>query len=489
MEINVRAGSKFCFLGEEPDYMKPFMDEDFLLDYESSRILYHEFAKEMPIFDYHCHLSPKEIAENKQFRSLTEIWLNGDHYKWRALRANGVDEDLITGNGGDREKFNAWAETMPSCLGNPLYHWTHLELKRYFGIDLLLSGETADEIWEHGNAMLNQNDFSAHSILKKFNVEVVCTTDDPADSLEYHKQIKLNPGVETEVLPTFRPDKAIEIGKEGFTEYISKLSSASGLEIASYKNLLQALENRVDFFHEAGCRISDHGLEQLFYEQTTFEEASAIFEKGMNGQRLSFEEEKKYKTYTLIHLGKLYHSRGWAMQLHIGALRNNNERMLKKLGPDSGFDSMKDFELAGPLNQFLNHLDRDSELPKTIIYNLNPVHNEMIASAIGNFQGAGTKGKVQFGSGWWYNDQKDGMIRQMKDLANIGFISHFVGMVTDSRSFLSYTRHEYFRRILCNLIGSWIHKGEAPADYEWMGKTVQDICYYNARNYFDIKRG
>ncbi|MFY0759793.1 glucuronate isomerase [Metabacillus dongyingensis] len=468
--------------------MKKFMDDDFLLDYESSKILYHEYAKEMPIYDYHCHLSPEEIAENKQFRNLTEIWLNGDHYKWRAMRANGISEDLITGNASDKEKFDAWAKTMPSCIGNPLYHWTHLEMKRYFNIDLPLSEKTGDEIWERCNHLLQQKEFSAQSIIKKSNVHVICTTDDPADSLAYHKEIQENERIETAVLPAFRPDKGIEIKQQGFLRYIEKLSKAANIEISSYQDLLKAFENRVDYFHEAGCRVSDHGFDHLFYEEAALEEVSAIYDKAIQGQTITLSEENKYKTYTLLHLGRLYHSHGWAMQLHIGAIRNNNTKMFKTIGPDAGFDSMNDFELAKPLNQFLNRLDRENELPKTILYNLNPAHNPIIASTVGNFQNEEARGKLQFGTGWWFNDQKDGMIRQMTDLASIGLISNFVGMVTDSRSFLSYTRHEYFRRILCNLIGGWVHKGEAPDDYELLGQMMQDICYNNAKTYFEITR-
>ncbi|MCQ6264073.1 glucuronate isomerase [Fictibacillus sp. WQ 8-8] len=468
--------------------MRKFIDDDFLLDHESSRILYHEFAKEMPIYDYHCHLSPNEIAENKQFQNLTEIWLNGDHYKWRAMRANGISERLITGNADDKEKFDAWAKTMPSCIGNPLYHWTHLELKRYFNIDLALSEKTGDEIWEHCNTLLKQENYSAQAIIKKSNVKVICTTDDPVDTLEFHKEIKENENIEAAVLPAFRPDKGLEISHNEFLPFVNGLSSSASLEINKYPDFLKALEDRVKYFHNAGCRVSDHGFESLFYEESTLEEASAIFDKAVNGQTISLLEEKKYKTYTLLFLGKLYHAHGWVMQLHIGAIRNNNTKMFKRLGPDTGFDSMNDFELAKPLNQLLNQLDLENELPKTILYNLNPVHNPIIASAIGNFQNEEARGKLQFGTGWWFNDQKDGMLRQMTDLSNIGLISNFLGMVTDSRSFLSYTRHEYFRRILCNMLGGWMHKGEAPDDYELMGTMVQDICYNNAKNYFEITR-
>ncbi len=462
------------------------MDEDFLLSNESSKVLYYDYAKDMPIFDFHCHLNPQEIAENKQFKNMTEIWLNGDHYKWRALRSHGIDEQCITGDAGDKDKFRAWAKTVPYCIGNPLYHWTHLELKRYFNVEKLLNEETCDDIWEHCNEKLQQGDMTAQSIIKKSNVKAIFTTDDPTDHLEYHKAIQQNENVEAKVLPTFRPDKALEINKPSFTGFIDDLSEAGGRQIDTYQYFLQLMEKRIHYFHQVGCRISDHSIEYLPFEECTFEEAAAIFLKRKDGQAVSCIEENKYKTFTLLFLGRTYSSLGWAMQLHLGALRNNNTRMFNLIGGDSGFDSMRDFELAKPLNQLLNSLDRENQLPKTIIYNLNPVHNDVVASMIGNFQTGGIKGKVQFGSGWWFNDQKDGMIKQMSALANIGLISNFVGMLTDSRSFLSYTRHEYFRRILCDLFGRWIDQGEAPKDYSFIGNLVQDISYNNANHYFDI---
>lgn len=467
--------------------MKPFIHEDFLLTNEASKVLYHDYAKDMPIYDYHCHLSPKEIAENKSFKNMTEIWLDGDHYKWRALRAFGVDESLITGTASDEEKFRAWAKTVPYTVGNPLYHWTHLELKRYFNTDLLLSESTSDELWHHCNEYLKSNEMQAQSIIVNSNVKVIGTTDDPIDDLTYHKQIKEDSHFHTKVAPTFRPDNGVEITKSSFREYVGKLAEASDINIKNYGEFLKAMEKRAHYFHKVGCRISDHGLETLPFEVCTYEEASEIFLKGINGENLSQLEELQYKTYTLVFLGKLYHSLGWAMQLHVGPLRDNNERMFAKIGANTGFDSINDFSLAKQLNGYLNELDKTNELPKTIIYSLNPIHNYVIATACGNFQSENGKGKVQFGSGWWFNDQKDGMLRQMTDLSSIGLLSTFVGMLTDSRSFLSYTRHEYFRRLLCQLVGGWVSEGEVPEDYKLLGEIVQNICYTNAKHYFDIE--
>lgn len=467
--------------------MKPFINEDFMLPTEASRILYHDYAKEMPIYDYHCHLSPKEIAENKSFKNITEIWLYGDHYKWRAMRSLGIEEELISGSGSDYDKFKRWAKAVPNTIGNPLYHWTHLELKRFFNTDLLLSEDTSEEIWNHCNELLQSPGFTAQKLIEKSNVKVICTTDDPIDDLHYHKVIKEDVNFNTKVLPTFRPDKAVEITRPDFNAYIEKLSAVTEIEISSYENLLAAIDNRAHYFHEVGCRISDHGIQTLPFEPCTLVEAAAIFEKARTGQPISELEEMKYKTHSLLFLGRLYHSLGWTMQLHLGAIRNNNERMFAKLGPDTGFDSIHDFSLAKQLNGFFNELDKADELPKTIVYSLNPVHNYVIATACGNFQSGAGKGKIQFGSGWWFVDQKEGMLNQMKDLANLGLLSTFVGMLTDSRSFLSYTRHEYFRRVLCQLIGGWIDSGEAPADYKLLGSIVQDICYNNANQYFDIK--
>ncbi|WP_078553852.1 glucuronate isomerase [Bacillus alkalicellulosilyticus] len=466
--------------------MKPFIHEDFLLHSKAAKILYHDYAKDMPIYDYHCHLSPQEIADNKMFSNLSSIWLEGDHYKWRAMRNIAIEETYITGNGSDHEKFKQWSKTVPYTVGNPLYHWTHLELKRYFQTDLLLDEETSEALWEHCNELLQTPDYSTQRIIEKSNVKVICTTDDPIDDLEHHKMIKENQGFTTKVLPAFRPDLAVELTKSTFNEYITKLAEVSEIEIESYEQLLSALEKRAHYFHDAGCRISDHGLETLPFSPCSFEEASSIFEKVRNGSLINEQEEMKYKTYTLVFLGKLYHSLGWAMQYHVGAIRDNSDRMLALAGPNSGFDSIHDFSLAKSLNGILNELDKTNELPKTIIYSLNPIHNYVVATACGNFQSE-QKGKVQFGSGWWFNDQKDGMLRQMTDLANLGLLRTFVGMLTDSRSFLSFTRHEYFRRILCNLIGDWVEKGEAPADYKLLGQMVQDISYTNAKNYFDIE--
>ncbi|MBU9713818.1 glucuronate isomerase [Evansella tamaricis] len=466
--------------------MKSFINEDFLLTSESSKILYHDYAKEMPIYDYHCHLSPKEIAENKSFKNITEIWLDGDHYKWRALRALGINEKYITGDAGDYEKFKQWAKSVPYTIGNPLYHWTHLELKRYFHTDVLLSEDTAEEVWNRCNGMLKDPTLSAQKIIESSNVKVIGTTDDPVDDLRYHKLIKEDKNIKTKVLPTFRPDLAIELRKPGFMDYVTELGNVSEVKITNYSTLLQAIEKRASYFHEVGCRISDHGLEVLPFEECTDEEAATIFSKAFNGETITNMEELKYKTNILMYLGRLYHSLGWAMQLHLGPLRDNSQRMFARVGPNTGFDSINDFTLAKSLNGYLNGLDRTNELPKTIIYSLNPTHNYVIATACGNFQTEGIRGKVQFGSGWWFNDQKDGMLRQMTDLSSIGLLSTFVGMLTDSRSFLSYTRHEYFRRLLCQLVGGWIDSGEAPKDYPLLGKIIKDISYNNATEYFDI---
>lgn len=468
--------------------VKPFIHEDFLLQHESSRILYHEYSKNMPIIDYHCHLSPKEIAENKQFKNITELWLGGDHYKWRAMRNLGVPEEYITGNVSDYEKFQAWAKILPYCIGNPLYHWTYLELKRYFDIDIPLNEETSEAIWEQCNEMLQRQDFSAQSLIARSNVEMIGTTDDPLDDLSYHKSIRDNTDIQAKVLPSFRPDFLLEINHDSFVPHIRRLAQETNTVITSYIQYLAAIKMRVEYFHEAGCRVSDHGFESLPFEECTMEEAAAIFQNKLNGLSVSQLEEQKYKTYTLVYLGQLYSSFSWVMQLHIGAVRNNNTRMSNLLGANTGYDSVNDFSLAKPLNQFLDTLDKENQLPKTILYSLNPQHNYIVASTAGNFQTNGVKGKVQFGSGWWFNDQKDGMLSQMIDLANVGILSTFIGMLTDSRSFVSYTRHEYFRRILCNLIGCWVESGEVPRDYPFLGKIVQDISYNNAKNYFELNQ-
>ncbi|MEW9122955.1 MAG: glucuronate isomerase [Thermotaleaceae bacterium] len=468
--------------------MKKFMDENFLLNNEIAVKLYHEYAKDMPIIDYHCHLNPKEIAENKKYRNLTEIWLGGDHYKWKAMRSNGIDEKYITGDAADKEKFLKWAETVPYTIGNPLYHWTHLELKRYFGIDTVLNPQTAEEIWETCNELLQKEEFTARGLIKRSNVGVICTTDDPIDSLEYHKAIASDATFDVDVFPTFRPDKGVNIEKEGFGDWIKKLEQVTGREIVSYDNLIEALEARIQFFHEMGCKVSDHALDPIVFEEADDEELNSIFSKGLKGEKLTESEVKKYKTGVLIFLGRTYAKLGWVMQLHIGTIRNVNTRMMKQIGPDTGFDTIGDYIFAQALAQFLDALDKEDQLPKTILYTLNPRDNEVLATMIGSFQGGGVPGKIQFGSGWWFNDQKDGMIRQMIALSNVGLISRFVGMLTDSRSFLSYTRHEYFRRILCNLLGEWVENGELPGDMELLGKVVKDISYYNANQYFMFNR-
>ncbi|MEG0306769.1 MAG: glucuronate isomerase [Clostridium sp.] len=467
--------------------MKKFMDANFLLSNDTAINLYNNYAKDMPIIDYHCHLNPKEIFENKKFKNITEAWLYGDHYKWRAMRSNGIDEKFITGCGSDYEKFMAWAKTMPMALGNPLYHWTHLELQRYFGIYEVLNEKTAPGIWEKMNELLNGEGFGARDLIKKSNVKIICTTDDPTDSLEYHIKIKADSEFNVKVLPTLRPDKGLQISKDTFIPWVEKLGNVAGKNIKTYGEFLEALESRVRFFHSVGCRISDHGLDTISYREGSREEVQVIFEKGLNGQAVSKEDSDKYKTYTLQFLGRLYSELGWTMQLHIAALRNNNTRMFKELGADCGFDSISDEDVAYPLSRFLDSLEIDKMLPKTIIYTLNPKDNYVISTMLGNFQGAEIPGKIQYGSAWWVLDHKDGMIEQMKVLGNTGLLSRFVGMLTDSRSFLSYTRHEYFRRILCNLIGEWAENGEVPDDMELLGNMVKGICYGNAKEYFGIE--
>ncbi|GMA98729.1 glucuronate isomerase [Pelosinus sp. IPA-1] len=467
--------------------MKPFMDEDFLLTNKTAEKLYHDYAKDMPIFDYHCHLNPKEIKDNKRYRNITEIWLGGDHYKWRAMRSNGVDEKYITGAAPDKEKFIKWAETMPKCIGNPLYHWTHLELKRFFGINELLSPKTAEVIWEKCNEMLAKDEFTARELIKRSNVKVICTTDDPADSLEDHIALAKDKTFDVKVLPAFRPDKSFNIDKAGFVEWIERLSNVVGQDIQTFASLKEALKQRLDFFHEVGCRVSDHALDPIVFEEGTEEEITSILQKALKGEQLTESEIKKYKTEVMVYLGKQYTRLNWTMQIHIGTIRNNSKRMMRLLGPDTGFDAIADYTFAEALSKFLDKLDDTDELPKTILYCLNPRDNEILGTIIGCFQGGGIPGKIQVGSGWWFNDQKDGMTKQIISLSNLGLLSLFVGMLTDSRSFLSYTRHEYFRRILCNIIGEWVESGEAPNDFELLGTMVQNICFDNAKEYFGIK--
>ena len=467
--------------------MKAFMDENFLLTNKTAETLFHTYAKHMPIFDYHCHLSSKEIAENKKYKNITEVWLGGDHYKWRAMRANGVDERYITGDAPDKEKFLKWAETLSQCIGNPLFHWTHLELKTYFSIDKVLSPATAEEIWEKCNDLLQQADFTARGLIERSNVKVICTTDDPADSLEYHIALAKDSSFKTKVLPAFRPDKSFNIEKPGFTDWLDSLGQVTGTAVTSLQALKTALTGRLEFFHQVGCRLSDHALDPVLFAGGTEEEAGHVLKKALAGQGLTIQETALYKTNILVFLGREYARLGWTMQLHMGTIRNNNSRMFKMLGPDTGFDAIGDFTFADALAKLLDNLDATNELPKTILYCLNPRDNEVLGAITGCFQGGGIPGKMQFGSGWWFNDQKDGMIRQIVALANLGLLSRFVGMLTDSRSFLSYTRHEYFRRILCNLIGEWVEAGELPVDIELLGTIVENICFNNAKNYFGIE--
>lgn len=468
--------------------MKNFLNDDFLLQSDFAKRLYHDYAKDLPIIDYHNHLSPKEIAENHQFKTISEAWLAGDHYKWRAMRAFGINEEYITGNATDKEKFMQWAMTVPYTVRNPLYHWTHMELQRYFGIHELLGPSTAEEIYERANAQLNEESHYALGLLKQQNLESLCTTDDPVSTLEYHKNIH-EQGISPKVYPTFRPDNAFAIeGGNIYLQYLEQLAKASGVSINRYEDLLAALDNRIQYFHDHGCRLADHGLEQLyFFNEGTFD-INTIFLKVKNVQTISQEEVCYYKSQVLLFLGRTYHKMGWVQQFHLGAIRDNNKRLLTKLGPDTGFDSIGDFSQARALSGFLNALDGTDELAKTIIYNLNPADNPVIATMIGNFNDGSVKGKVQFGSGWWFLDQKDGMEDQMNTLSNMGLLSCFVGMLTDSRSFLSFTRHEYFRRILCNLIAKDVVNGELPADEKWLGKIVSDISYNNAKSYFDFNK-
>ncbi|RTL55935.1 MAG: glucuronate isomerase [Sphingobacteriales bacterium] len=465
--------------------MKPFLDEDFLLHNKSAVKLYHNFAKPMPIIDYHCHLSPQQIADDVRFKNITQIWLYGDHYKWRAMRTNGVDEQFCTGNASDKDKFTQWAATVPYTLRNPLYHWTHLELKRYFGVTEILNEHSADRIYEQCTALLQQPDYSVKSLLRKMNVYTVCTTDDPVDTLEYHQKLK-NDGFEIPILPAFRPDNAMNVADpEKFNSYLKKLEGVTNISISSFDDFLFALQNRHDFFASMGCGVSDHGLEEIYAEDFTGSEIDSIFNKVHSGKHLNDLEQRKFKSAMLVHFAEWNWEKGWIQQYHLGALRNNNSRMLATLGPDTGWDSIGDFQQGKNLSKFLGKLDNDDRLAKTILYNLNPADNELMATMVGNFNDGSVAGKIQFGAAWWFLDQKDGMVKQINALSNMGLLSRFVGMLTDSRSFLSYPRHEYFRRILCNLFGEEIENGELPNDIPWIGKVIQDICFYNAKNYFN----
>lgn len=466
--------------------MKNFLCDDFLLSNETARRLYHEHAADQPIFDYHCHLNPAEVAQDRQFENLSQIWLAGDHYKWRGMRSAGIEERLITGDASEKEKFQAWAKTVPMTLGNPLFHWTHLELRRPFGItNKLLGPDTAENIWHECNEMLQTPEFSARGIMKQMNVVMAGTTDDPIDSLEHHKAIAADDSFDVEVLPSWRPDKAFKIELEGFADYMTQLGQASDIEIRSFDALIHALDIRLKHFDAHGCRAADHGIEVVRYARIPSEqELDCLITRRQNGEILTDEECSQFSTAVQVWLGKRYSQLGWVMQMHIGAQRNNSTRMFKLLGADAGFDSISDRTFAFELAHLLDEMDQTDELPKTILYCLNPRDNEMMATMIGNFQGGGIAGKVQFGSGWWFNDQKDGMTRQMEQLSQLGLLSQFVGMLTDSRSFLSYTRHEYFRRILCDMVGRWAENGEVPNDLSLLGSMVEDISFNNAKRYF-----
>lgn len=466
--------------------MKTFLDDNFLLNSKTAETLYHQFSKNLPIIDYHNHLIPEQIVNNSQFQNISQVWLNGDHYKWRAMRANGVSEKYITGDASDKDKFLKWAETVPYTLRNPLYHWTHLELQRYFGIQDLLSPKTAEKIYEKTAAKLAEPSYSVRGLLKMMNVEVVCTTDDPIDSLNFHQQFAKEQE-SFKMLPAFRPDKAMNSDDaDALNAYIDQVEAVTNTSIGSFQAYLDALKARHDFFAENGCSVSDHGLEQIYAEDYTDQEITTIFEKIRKKQNLTPIENLKFKSAMLVQFAEWDHEKGWVQQYHLGALRNNNARMLRVNGPDTGWDSIGDFSQAKALSKFLNRLDNEDKLTKTILYNLNPADNELIATMIGNFNDGSIKGKIQFGSAWWFLDQKDGMTKQINALSNMGLLSRLVGMLTDSRSFLSFPRHEYFRRLVCDIFGEDVEKGELPNDIEWIGKIVGDISYYNAKEYFNF---
>ena len=465
--------------------MQSFMSRDFLLSGQTARRLYHCHAEKMPIIDYHCHIDPKDIWEDRRFENLTQVWLGGDHYKWRILRSNGVEEQYITGNAPDREKFQKFAETMPRCIGNPMYHWCHLELKNYFGYEGALNGSTAQEVWELAEEALRQPQFSARGLIRRSNVAMIGTTDDPCSDLKYHELLK-NSGFETKVCPSFRPDPALNLHKPGFADYIRRLSDASGLEIRSAADVAAALSRRMTRFDAMGCRAADHGLDYVMFRLLPQSAVDAAFEKAMNGTALTKEEIEGYQTFLLLHCGREYARLGWVMQVHFSCMRNPNSRAFAILGADTGFDSMAVTDSCGSLYSLMDALERENALPKTVLYSLNPADNAWIDTLLGAFQGSELPGKIQHGSAWWYNDHKNGMTEQLVSLANLSILGNFIGMLTDSRSLLSYARHEYFRRILCNLLGTWVGNGEYPEDFDTLGSLVEDICYNNAKRYFNL---
>lgn len=468
--------------------MKQFMDKDFLLSTDTAKALFHDYAEKMPVLDYHCHINPQEIAEDRKFNNITQVWLGGDHYKWRVMRSCGVEERYITGDAPDREKFQKWAESLSKAIGNPLYHWSHLELQRYFGYMGALNGDTAEEVWNLCNAKLQEDSMSVRNIIRQSNVTLICTTDDPADTLEWHKKIAEDDSFDVQVLPAWRPDKAMNIEKPDYMDYLAKLASAAGMtEIRTFAALKDALKNRMDFFASMGCCVSDHALNYVMYNPASEEELEAIFAKRMSGDSVSYEEQLKFKTAFMIFVGKEYHKRGWIMQLHYGCKRDNNIFRFNQLGPDTGFDCIDNYAPSASMADFLNALNATDELPKTVLYSLNPNDNASIGTIIGCFQSPDAIGKIQQGSAWWFNDHKLGMTEQMTTLANLGVLGNFIGMLTDSRSFLSYTRHEYFRRILCDIIGGWVENGEYPNDQKTLKEIVEGISYNNAVRYFEFK--
>ncbi len=471
---------------KECNGMKPFMDEDFLLKNELAKVLFHDYAKAMPIIDYHCHLSPAEIYYNRSYNNITEVWLHGDHYKWRAMRAMGIEELYITGEADDYDKFCAWAKTVPQLIGNPLYHWTHLELQRFFNTHEILNEHTAPIIWEKANQQLIEGQLKVRNLIEMSNVEVICTTDDPIDDLHFHNELMKDQTFDVSVRPSFRPDKALAIDTEHFLPWLEQLSNITKTKITTFQDLLHGLVKRMDYFHRHGCRLSDHGLDQFNNVLATEQEASRVFDKALVQEQIAKAEADQFKSYLLTFLAMHYKQRGWAMQLHINALRNNNNRMLDKLGPDTGYDAINDHLIAKPLVSFFDRLEKDGQLPKTIVYSLNPNDLPILATAIGSFQGEGIAGKMQLGTAWWFNDTKQGMLSQMEALANVGVLGNFIGMLTDSRSFLSFPRHEYFRRIMCQMIAQWVEDGEYPAEKEQLGGIVRNICYNNAKRYFQF---